>query len=149
MHCGPVCVDCRRLDIASGIPGRSPALSLALSGFRDGHKWRGRATASLGSKTHQRWLHPCLVSKLTAPAPSTLIPSEPVNRFLKAPLAMAAPLFLPQMEAPEMAPASWLGWLDKPQHLSYPTAQPLPRPCWSAAMSQCGLHFTKRTCCVV
>lgn len=66
-----MCADIRH---CSGIPGSSPALYLALSGFRDVEKWRGRATASLGGKTDQQWLHPCLVSKLTAPTPSTLIP---------------------------------------------------------------------------
>lgn len=128
----------------------------SLSGFRDVEKWRGHATASLGGKTDQQWLHPCLVSKLTAPAPSTLIPSEPVNRFLRAPLTMAAPLFLLQMEAPEMAPAWWLRWLGGSTSLLRTFRAPRRNPCCSPVggsdVSVCGLHFTKprnHTCCVV
>jgi len=69
------------VDIAPEYPAAPQPCLLLFQSFRDVGKWRGRATASLGNKSHQRWLHPCLVSKLTAPAPSTLIPSEPVNRF--------------------------------------------------------------------
>lgn len=148
-----MCADSRH---CSGIPGSSPALYLALSGFRDVEKWRGRATASLGGKTDQQWLHPCLVFKLTAPAPSTLIPSEPVNRFLRAPLTMAAPLFLLQMEAPEMAPAWWLRWLGGSTSLLRTFRAPRRNPCCSPVggsdVSVCSLHFTKprnHTCCVV
>lgn len=137
-------------DIAPAYPAAPQPCLLAISGFRDVEKWRRRATASLGNKTHQRWLHPCLVSKLTAPAPSTLIPSEPVNRFLSPPLSMAAPLFLPQMETPEMAPALWLGWLGGS---TSPSAPFVPHDATLAApllvgsdVSVCGLHFTKVWC---